>query len=100
MKAVALLLAVAVVGGLSGCATVAPNPVDSKTPDSGYFLSLKQKGQLIGTGRIQDAQGTWYDVWIVPGYVQPARRAKAYLQRAGYDLAEYVQRKILEREVQ
>lgn len=92
-KAVALLLAIAMVGILSGCATVPPRPVDSKASDSGYFLSLKQKGQLIGKGQIQDAQGVWYDVWIVPGYIQPARRTKTYLQRAGSDLAEYVKPK-------
>lgn len=93
MKVTTLLLAVAMVGGLSGCATVPSSQLDSKTADSGYFLSLKQKGQLIGTGRIQDAQGVWYDVWVVPGYVQPARRTKTYLQRTRFDLAEYVQPK-------
>jgi len=79
------------VGGLSGCATMTPSHVDAKMDDPGYFLSLKQKGQLIGTGRIQDAQGIWYDVWIVPGYLQPARRTKTYLARTWHDLAEYVQ---------
>lgn len=80
-----------VVGGLSGCATVPSGPADTKSSDSGYFLSMKQKGQLIGTGRIQDAQGVWYDVWLVPGYTQPARRVRTYVQRTGSDLAEYVQ---------
>lgn len=86
-----VLLAVAVVGGLSGCATMPPGQRDSNMADSGYFLSLKQKGQLIGSGRIQDKQGCWYDVWIVPGYVDPAQRSKKYLQRTGSDFAEYVQ---------
>jgi hypothetical protein len=91
MKVVPVLFAVVLLGGLSGCATVSPSQIDAKTADSGYFLSMKQKGQLIGTGRIQDAQGVWYDVWIVPGYVQPARRTRTHLQRTGADFAEYVQ---------
>lgn len=91
IKAIMPLLAVAMMGGLSGCATTTNSYTDVKTDDSGYFLSLKQKRQLIGTGRIQDAHGNLYDVWIVPGYVQPAQHTKTYLKRTGRKFAEYVQ---------
>ena len=75
---------------LSGCATV-PRDRPESSADDGYFLSMKQKGQLLWTGRIQDAENRWYDIWIVPGYVQPGRRAKTYLRKAGSDFAEYAQ---------
>ncbi|MBI2440385.1 MAG: hypothetical protein HYV35_03335 [Lentisphaerae bacterium] len=93
-KGVMLLLVVTMSAGLSGFATTTSDQVGSKTSDLGYFLSLKQKGQLICRGRIQDAQGIWYDVWIVPGYVQPAQRAKTYLQRAGREIANYARPKL------
>jgi len=87
-----LTLVVCGVVFLVGCATTAPRPAGTpSSADPGYFLSLQQKKQLIGTGRIQDSQGRWYDVWIVPGYVTPARRTWTYLKRTGNDFAEYVQ---------
>lgn len=57
--------------------------------DEGYFLTLEQKGQLIWNGRIQDAQGDWYDVWVVPGYVPPSRIGRQGLRDTGDDFAEY-----------
>jgi hypothetical protein len=51
--------------------------------DPGYFLSWQQKKQLMGLGRIQDASGTWYDVWICPGYAPPGRYAKDHFFAAG-----------------
>ncbi|MEI6970315.1 MAG: hypothetical protein WCL44_02255 [bacterium] len=90
-KITSLLLAIAMAGGLAGCATMPPGQAGTSKPDSGYFLSLRQKGQLIWTGRIEDAQGVWYDVWIVPGYAPPARRTGTYLQRTVSDFAEYFQ---------
>lgn len=57
--------------------------------DEGYFLSLRQKGQLIWDGRIQDEQGDWYDVWIVPGYVPPTRLAREGLRDTGAAFGEY-----------
>ncbi|NLB66608.1 MAG: hypothetical protein GX803_09085 [Lentisphaerae bacterium] len=83
------LVAVAIIGGFSGCATVPQGQPETMAADSGYFLSMKQKGQLIGTGRIQDDQGDWYDVLIVPGYVEPARRTTTYMRMAGEDFGEY-----------
>ena len=57
--------------------------------DPGYFLSWQQKKQLTCLGRIQDSAGTWYDVWICPGYAPPARYAKEHLIRAGGNFGEY-----------
>jgi len=57
--------------------------------DSGYFLTFKQKGQLIWRGRMQDSSGSWYDIWIVPGYVDPARQCRINTVKAGGDFAEY-----------
>lgn len=75
---------------LTGCATLPEQAPDIPASDSGYFLSLKQKGQLVWTGRMQDSKGEWYDIWIVPGYVQPGRRAKTYMRKVGTDFGEYV----------
>ena len=74
---------------VAGCATPSPRAAGAGDSDPGYFLSMKQKGQLIGQGRIEDSAGIWYDVWIVPGYVQPARRTKTYVRKAGSNFAEY-----------
>jgi hypothetical protein len=57
--------------------------------DPGYFLSWQQKKQLMGLGRIQDASGTWYDVWICPGYAPPGRYAKDHFFAAGRNFREY-----------
>jgi len=57
-----------------------------------FFLSLRQKGQLIWLGRIQDTFGNEYDIWIVPGYVVPAQRMAKYMGRTGDNFAEYVGR--------
>lgn len=57
--------------------------------DPGYFLSWQQKKQLMGLGRIQDSAGTWYDVWLCPGYAPPARYAQEHLIRAGGNFHEY-----------
>ena len=62
--------------GLSTCAWA---------DDPGYFLSWQQKKQLTCLGRIQDASGTWYDVWICPGYAPPGRYAKDHFFAAGRD---------------
>ena len=59
--------------------------------DPGYFLSWPQKKQLMGLGRIQDSAGTWYDVWICPGYAPPARYAADHFFEAGRDFHEYVE---------
>ena len=59
--------------------------------DPGYFLSWQQKKDLMRLGRIQDSAGTWYDVWICPGYSPPARYAKAHLMEAGRDFHEYIE---------
>ena len=58
--------------------------------DDGYFLSLKQKRQLISLGLIQDTNGVWYNVWICPGYAPPYRYSKKYFYRTGSDFDEYL----------
>jgi len=62
---------------------------EAVTNDPGYFLSWEQKKELMGLGRIQDAQGTWYDVWICPGYVPPASYAKESFSAACGNFGEY-----------
>ena len=57
--------------------------------DPGYFLSWQQKKELVCLGRIQDAAGNQYDVWIVPGYVPPARYARDHFKEAGSNFHEY-----------
>lgn len=59
--------------------------------DSGYFLTARQKGQLVWRGQIQDSESTWYDIWIVPGYVESLRGARQSFQEAGRSLREYVE---------
>ncbi|MBN2091593.1 hypothetical protein JW964_18410 [candidate division KSB1 bacterium] len=55
----------------------------------GYFLSCRQKGQLVWLGRIHGADDYWYNVRLVPGYVEPSRYGFRYLKRTGRDLGEY-----------
>lgn len=59
--------------------------------DPGYFLSWKQKRELLALGRIQDSSGTWYDVWICPGYVPPATYSRDSFKRAGANFHEYIE---------
>jgi hypothetical protein len=59
------------------------------TSDSGYFLSLKQKGQLIATGEIKDDQGRRYDIMIVPGYEPPLNSGWKGLKKSGRNLMEF-----------
>ncbi|OQB40644.1 MAG: hypothetical protein BWY06_01105 [Candidatus Latescibacteria bacterium ADurb.Bin168] len=59
--------------------------------DSGYFLTARQKGQLVWRGQIQDSESTWYDIWIVPGYVESLRGARQGFEEAGRSLREYVE---------
>ena len=61
----------------------------AQADDPGYFLSWQQKKQLTCLGRIQDASGTWYDVWICPGYAPPGRYAKDHFFAAGRNFREY-----------
>jgi len=80
---------IALIGGLSGCATTPSGEANTKAADEGYFLSWEQKGQLIGSGQIQDGNGIWYDVWIVPGYEQSTEDFLNYLKTTGSDFGEY-----------
>ena len=57
--------------------------------DDGYCLSMHQKGQLISYGRIQDANGIWYDIWLCPGYVPPVKYSWQNIKASGSDFAEY-----------
>jgi hypothetical protein len=79
--------AIAVIGTSATAA-----PATSAGDDSGYFLSWKQKGQLIGLGRMQDSTGMWYDVWICPGYVAPSRNAWNSLQSSRSAFGEYFEK--------
>lgn len=54
-----------------------------------YFLDARQRGELIARGQITGTDGALYNVWIVPGYVQPAQRAGEGWRAAGHDLGEY-----------
>lgn len=63
----------------------------AQADDPGYFLSWHQKKELLSLGRIQDAAGTWYDIWICPGYVPPASYAREHLNAAGADFHEYIE---------
>jgi hypothetical protein len=58
--------------------------------DGGYFLSLKQKGQLIWRGEISDNRGNRYNIRICPGYVPPTRIGERAFRSAGHQMAEYV----------
>ena len=86
LKSLPMLL---LIGGLMGCSTTPSGAGNSKAADEGYFLSWEQKGQLLGSGRIKDADGIWYDVWVVPGYNQSTDATIKYLKRTGSDFGEY-----------
>jgi hypothetical protein len=64
----------------------------SAESDEGYFLSLKQKGQVIWYGEISDNSGNLYDIldFICPGYVQPTRYSWKGFGKAADHMAEYV----------
>jgi hypothetical protein len=89
MKTNRLVLALSMIIVLSGCSTTPSSEGNAKTADTGYFLSWEQKGQLIGSGRIKDAEGNWYDVWVVPGYDEPAQDTMTYLGKTGSAFGEY-----------
>jgi hypothetical protein len=77
---------------LFGCLFMTP-PLPGRAqsePDEGYFLSLKQKGQLIWYGEISDDKGNWYNIRICPGYVPPTRIAEKAFRASGRQMAEYV----------
>ena len=73
--------------------TAEGDPAEPQPDDPGYFLSLTQKGELIWTGCMQDIAGNWYDIWIVPGYVDPARECRINTVKTGRDFAEYGHKK-------
>jgi len=66
-----------------------PLPSSSAESDEGYFLSLRQKGQLISQGDIYDSDRYCYDILIVPGYVPPTRFARWWWREAGDEMSEY-----------
>jgi hypothetical protein len=72
-----------------GTERLSAQPVPAE--DEGYFLSWRQKGQLVGWGCIQDSTGHWYDVWICPGYSNPATYGWEHLQKSGRHFREYTQ---------
>jgi len=66
-----------------------PFPSFSVENDGGYFLSLRQKGQLILHGDIYGSDRYCYDILIVPGYVSPTRLARRSWRDAGDEIGEY-----------
>ncbi|MDA0577890.1 MAG: hypothetical protein O3B24_07315 [Verrucomicrobia bacterium] len=76
--------------GLSAVIALALTAI-ARADDPGYFLSWQQKQDLLWQGRMQDAAGTWYDVWLCPGYVPPARYAREHLVEAGGSFHEYIE---------
>lgn len=54
-----------------------------------YFLDGSQKKELLLHGRMTGHDGALYDVWVVPGYVPPARNARKGWKQAGDDLKVY-----------
>jgi hypothetical protein len=84
----ALLVLVA----LLSAGVLTAGPVDPPE-DEGYFLSPKQKGQLIWWGRVQDDVGRWYDVWICPGYTVPTTYGWEHLKESGRQFHKYFEAK-------
>jgi hypothetical protein len=71
------------------CLVFSAIPVQAKNSgDDGYFLSMKQKGQLIGTGIIKDDKGHQYKVLIVPGYQPPITSGWKGLKKAKRNIGE------------
>lgn len=54
-----------------------------------YFLDGGQKKDLLLYGRMTGHDDALYDVWIVPGYVPPARNARKGWHQAGEELKAY-----------
>lgn len=77
------------VGAICFCLVFNVIPVQANNAgDDGYFLSLKQKGQLIATGKIKDDQGHQYDIMIVPGYQPPLRTGWKGLKKAKHNIGQ------------
>jgi len=87
-----------IVATLCSCATTkAKKPTSAETNrvtdrSEGYFLTGKQKFQLIFLGGMEDEQGQWYDIWICPGYKYPLDYGAHYDGKVGPDLHEYVEK--------
>jgi hypothetical protein len=80
----------ALVFAICFCLVFCGIPVQAQNnSDKGYFLSLKQKGQLIATGQIQDKQGRRYEILIVPGYKPPIQSGGKGLKKAGKNFLEF-----------
>lgn len=96
MKTVALLRswrsALLVLVVLLGAGALAAAPADAPEDDA-YFLSMKQKGQLVWWGRMQDAAGRWYDVWICPGYSPPVVYGWEHIEASGRQFHKYIEAK-------
>ena len=56
-----------------------------------YFLEGSQKQELLLYGHMTGHDGALYDIWIVPGYVPPARNVRKGWQQAGGELKAYGQ---------
>jgi hypothetical protein len=77
-------------GAICLCIVFSIIPVQAQTSkDNGYFLSAKQKGQLIATGKIKDDQGHQYKILIVPGYQPPVQSGWVKIKKAKHNIGEF-----------
>lgn len=83
-------LVMLVLCGLLGFQASAAAPA-GPPEDEAYFLSFRQKGQLIWQGCIQDSAGRWYDVWICPGYTEPTSYGWEHIQKSGRHFHRYLE---------
>ncbi len=70
--------------GLLALAAVAATAADEE-----YFLDGAQKKELLLYGTITGRDQAQYNIWLVPGYVPPARHVPKGWRAAGKDLQEY-----------
>ena len=56
---------------------------------SDYFLKAQQKQELVLRGQLHDEQQRLYDIWIVPGYVEPLKHVQKGWRNAGEALQRY-----------
>ncbi|OGV49785.1 MAG: hypothetical protein A2X49_02950 [Lentisphaerae bacterium GWF2_52_8] len=75
------------------CAAAYCAESEPKSVDEGYFLSWKQKGELLWEGQLSDSAGNLYDVWICPGYTAPAKYGAKHWEKGANDFMEYFEGK-------
>ena len=70
-----------------GVALVATLPITTHADN--YFLTVQQKQELVLRGQLHDEQQRLYDIWIVPGYVEPLKHVQKGWRNAGEALQHY-----------